>query len=555
MDDISINNSCLDYRSNWGSRSSRPISSSDLSKQAEAIFQSVEPGSDIGDENEAFLSDSARQSSGLGEAVFDLPSRQSSPRTSHHSDEGISQLSLGSQDPPSPLEQRPSSPFTPLKMHSPFRNPSSVRAMQMDTTPPPFLPSSFSKNHNNVATSSRNGTPHSVTSRHSAMRSPSKRSPTKKVKKEYPLVLLHVTLLPIPALYSQEVMQSVLPDYVLENWKILRAKAADTVLERGILIPHPKEDYDLLEERLLESLDLKTPRILKCGHFHLDPVEEAEILGSETDEFDDDYDDKDVCEDCGRRIRNGHYGSGSGNRRWDIKLFAANGLMRAGAWSAAWREMERVDVEILPWMDEEMKRELELRSMDEHRQAEILQLEAIQETRKNKETSDARMREIYGDDLSQALNGSVEDGTTTSSPLYGIQDHRVPLGELLRNYLIHAVQDRRNLAILLLSTIILVMSLQLKSQPPIPSISTQAAHSTSTLATEEPAHSVVFTQDHQDIPTPSSSPLTTPFASLDGSVAASGNEISDNMLLYDDARVSSQPSYQSTVGVRGSNED
>ena len=117
-----------------------------------------------------------------------------------------------------------------------------------------------------------------------------------------------------------------------------------------------------MEERLLESLELKQPRILKCGHFHLSPEEEAEVLDSDDNSEADDADDLDICADCGRRIRDGRFGdAGTGSKRWDIKIFAANGLMRAGAWGTAWREMERVDVEILPAMEERMRRELEAR--------------------------------------------------------------------------------------------------------------------------------------------------------------------------------------------------
>jgi hypothetical protein len=41
-------------------------------------------------------------------------------------------------------------------------------------------------------------------------------------------------------------------------------------------------------------------------------------------------------------------GSRPSEGRWELTFYAANGLMRAGAWRAAWREMERVDVEIAP---------------------------------------------------------------------------------------------------------------------------------------------------------------------------------------------------------------
>lgn len=476
-------------------------------------------------EQEASLTGSAQQSSDPDEAVFEAASQHSSPGTSHHSDDDdemsefppdlpIGEAAISEQQ----QQHFSSSPYTPLKIRSPFRNPSSVRAMQMDTTPPHHLTSSpSSQQRYSVTAASRNGTLRSIRSSHSAVRSPSKLSPTKKLKKEYPLVLLHVTLLPIPIPYSPAVMESVLPHYLLQNWKLLRQKATPTVLDRGILIPHPKEDYDLLEERLLESLELKTPRILKCGHFHLSPEEEADVVGPDSDE-DDELADADRCDDCGRRIRDGRFGSGTGSKRWDIKLFAANGLMRAGAWGAAWREMERVDVEIVPWMDEELKRQMELQSLEEAEAEAFLRNSTSQHAyaaatgnpnraggaavRPNPTLSpapgmdEARMREIYGDNIAQAyvmdeLDADDANATTayppTTSPLshhhYQTeqvnqgqqhqaqpppaerrhQNPEIPLPILLRNYiyLLLSSQDNRNLAIGVLSFLVLLLTLRI----------------------------------------------------------------------------------------------
>ncbi|KAI4230358.1 MAG: hypothetical protein LQ349_006264 [Xanthoria aureola] len=448
------------------------------------------------DDDLTSLSGSAHHSSGPDEAVFDAPfSHRSSPQTSPHpsdDNESISSFFSGPREPSCPPDQQPSSPYTPLITRSPFRNSSSVRAMQLETTPPPFLPSSTqSRQRGAFPTPSRNGTPKSVRSGHSGIRmGSSKISPTKRlnVKKEYPLVLLHVTLLPIPEIYSALVMDQVLPSYLLENWKVLREKATDTVLERGILIPHPKEDYDLLEERLLESLDLKTPRILKCGHFHLDPDEEADIAGSESEDDDAD-DDADICDDCGRRVRDGRYGSGTGSRRWDIKVFAANGLMRAGAWGAAWREMERVDIEIIPWMDEEIKRELALRTEEERKHAALLQEEIVKSDEQRPNMDAERWREIYGDDMSAFADSKAEQ--TPSSPPdpapYRRQDE-VPLQDLLKNYLMAAAQDRKNIAIFVLTLLILYLSLAWAPTMPAPEVShrsvvpSSSAHSMSTSA-------------------------------------------------------------------------
>ncbi|KAL8953470.1 MAG: hypothetical protein Q9222_000674 [Ikaeria aurantiellina] len=437
---------------------------------------------------------SARHSSGPDEVVFDNNySRHSSPSTSHHSDdnESISSFFSGPLSASCPPENRDLPPYNTTQRRSPFRNSSSVRNMQMETTPPPYLPSPSSRNQSMFHLASRNGTPRSARSAHSGMRlSPSKMSPTKRttVKKEYPLVLLHVTLLPIPSTYSIEVMEQLLPAYLLENWKVLREKATDTVLERGILIPHPKEDYDLLEERLLESLDLKVPRILKCGHFHLDPDEEADFADSDADEFNDEDNDADVCDDCGRRVRDGRYGSGTGSRRWDIKVYAANGLMRAGAWGAAWREMERVDVEIIPWMDEEVKRELALRTEEERKHAALLQESSSRREDQSPTIDEDRMREIYGNDLPGFAENKEEHGQPPISNEPANYREEVPLQNLLMDYLLSAARDRKNIAIFMLSMFVLYLSMAWRSGPPTPSASYQPIVPTSAPSLSSPAN-------------------------------------------------------------------
>ena len=405
------------------------------------------------DDDEASLSGSAHHSP--DEAVFDHATRTSSPRTSNGSDDDELSI-LESHDG---SDYKKPSPITPNGNRPVFRNPSSVRAMQMDTTPP-HLASPGPQQRQKLYTPSRQCTPRSARSHRSVLSSPSKLSPSKKMRKEFPLILLHVTLLPIPLVYSQEIMESVLPPSMLENWKLLQEKATDTVLDRGILIPHPKEDYDLLEERLLESLELKMPRILKCGHFHLSPEEEADIApDSDDDDLDTDATDLDICVDCGRRIRDGKYGStGTGNKRWDIKLFAANGLMRAGAWSAAWREMERVDVEILPWMEEDMKRELELRREGEARARNEVREDGVGGL------DDERLREIYGGEAQAFVDGLIDETPATAemaareSQSVRRQQKDVPLWDLLRHYLCHVARDRRNIAIVLLSILVLFLS-------------------------------------------------------------------------------------------------
>lgn len=448
------------------------------------------------DDHDASLPGSGRHSSDADEAVFDDESHHSSPRTSHHSDDDISVLLPESKYE---ISDRPhaSSPYTPLKARSPFRNPSSVRAIQMDTTPP-YLSSPKSQQRYRFNTPSRNDTPRSVRS----YRSTTSRSPTKKVKREFPLVLLHVTLLPIPVSYSPAIMQKVLPSHILENWKLLQEKVTDTVLERGILIPHPREEYELLEERLLESLELKVPKILQCGHFHRDEDEGPHKNLSDHDDVDSD-DDADICDDCGRRVRDGRFGTGTGTKRWNIKVFAANGLMRAGAWAAAWREMERIDVEIIPWIDEDMKRQLELQNQEEAtRIPQQVQENQGQSPRAASTMDEARMREIYGDEPQPYIDGSEDElsklhencvspspdlqhehqsrpestsdsrQTRPESPLnsqYQRQTYAeaIPLEVLLRNYIYLAAQDRRNIAIFFLSLLVLFLALSKSAAVPL----------------------------------------------------------------------------------------
>ncbi|PLN83454.1 hypothetical protein BDW42DRAFT_164947 [Aspergillus taichungensis] len=259
-----------------------------------------------------------------------------------------------------------------------FRKPSSVRAMQMHTedegdddflTPP----------------KRRSGARLSDISMRSAGSSPIKRSPyyspggsasKPKPKKEYPLVLLHCTLLPpslpIPGLTDtpdQKILREVLPREYWRRWKLLQEKVGSGVLrDRGVLISHPEDMYDLLEDRLLESLELQRPRF-DHGHFlggdEAGSEEEEETLHGEESATDDEQGEP--CPDCGGRVVR-HRDTG---RKWEIKVFAANGLMRAGAWAAAWREMEKVDVEVGLWLPSEVRRELEKRLIEN----EIYQME------------------------------------------------------------------------------------------------------------------------------------------------------------------------------------
>lgn len=179
--------------------------------------------------------------------------------------------------------------------------------------------------------------------------------------KRFPLILLHITALPLSISWTHQSMRETLPQQILDNLQLLKSKLSATVLKRGILIPHPRDDYELLEEKLLEALDLEEPRISKCGHYRNRHSTDSDLttatsgadsgVGSSVEDGSDD----EHCSTCHHHL----LAAGSGKRKWAIKVYAANGLMRASAWHAAWSEMERVDVEIMPWIKDELRIKLD----------------------------------------------------------------------------------------------------------------------------------------------------------------------------------------------------
>ncbi|ESZ90428.1 hypothetical protein SBOR_9193 [Sclerotinia borealis F-4128] len=249
----------------------------------------------------------------------------------------------------------------------PFRTPSDIRAMQMYSPAPSLFSTPQSSKRRQNPTVSRLGTPSG--SQFSKSRTPNR---FKKNREEPPLVLLHVTVLPLQWQYSKAIVAPELPANlynIREAYYLLQEKLSDTILTRGILLPHPQESYECLEERFLDALELPVrPRakILRCGHY----------MGPNTTSSDDDSaDEKDSgfgstgrfktkpdkvwCDICRRDVKYEDDDLDEDDKKFNIKIFASNGLMRAGAWAAAWREMERVDVEIepfvQPWMVEDME--------------------------------------------------------------------------------------------------------------------------------------------------------------------------------------------------------
>jgi hypothetical protein len=254
-------------------------------------------------------------------------------------------------------------------------------------------------------------------------------------------------------------LKEVLPEEYWNRWKTLEEKVLGDgeVRTRGVLIPHPKADYDLLEERLLESLELERPRV-RSGHFL--GVEGGKVESAE-EENEAESTRSSQCPDCGKAVATGV----EMERKWEIKVYAANGLMRAGAWGAAWGEMEKVDVEVGVWMPVEVRREVEARLHD----MGYTGLEEDDTVHGDMEESEEerRRREIYGSsapDPQEKVDGLFNEEDHASGPQSDEQHPHpatvqhpptVDLQLLLVRYLKALAQDRRNMVIALLGMIVL----------------------------------------------------------------------------------------------------
>jgi hypothetical protein len=363
-----------------------------------------------------------------------------------------------------------------------FRNPSSVRAMQMRDEEP------FDSDLDTTPHHRRSGSRTSNFSRRSVNASPTKRSsrstPQKtpspsKLKKEFPLVLLHCSLLP-PTLAlkthitNEALMEEVLPDEYWRRWKILQDKVGEDneVRTRGVLIPHPRDDYDVLEERLLESLELERPRIRK-GHYMAGTTDIDSGLGTESERDTENESDLEgqtavagskppKCADCGKRVPR----EVELDRKWEVKVYAANGLMRAGAWAAAWSEMEKVDVEVSVWMPEAVRRDVDARL----KELGVFGIETVQHEHEDSfvETEEERReREIYGrpSHEQETIDGRSDErsqGHIPENTLFGHPEQLHPRSDLQTlafRYVCGAMQDRRNIFMTLLSMLVLFLAL------------------------------------------------------------------------------------------------
>jgi hypothetical protein len=367
------------------------------------------------------------------------------------------------------FDRPPQSIRTIRQREAAFRKPSSVRAMQMHTED--------EADEDEFLTPPR---------RRQGMRSPGtsplKRSPyyspktsqTKpSVKKEYPLVLLHCTLLapslPVPGaseLQNQKIVEEVLPPQYWKRWRRLQDKVGSGVLrDRGVLISHPEDLYDILEERLLESLELQRPLVHRghfIGHEEADPGSEGEV--SDREESETDGEQGDECPDCGGRV----FHQRDTNRKWEIRVYAANGLMRAGAWAAAWKEMEKVDVEVGVWLPSDIRRTLEKRLAEEQmavstehvhpamsfNDAEKLGMDPrrLSVQTHSRTFSDAGSFRSSGPPIQSQLEDKQPDLLQVN------QEYEIALRTLLINYIRVLAGDRRNVALVFMSILVIFLA-------------------------------------------------------------------------------------------------
>lgn len=439
------------------------------------------------------------------------------PLTDYEDGDHMDPKSSGHAD--SPVRKPGSSAYM-----SAFRNPSSVRALQLgeseftdtdvQSTAGSHRPRKSSKIPS-FRTRSPASTQSSPTKRLSRPATPQLRS-SSKLKKEFPLVLLHCTILS-PAVstrmphVSEEIYEAVLPEEYKKRWRILQDKVAKNTetRQRGVLISHPHEDYELLEERLLETLELERPRIRQhhfLGTKSTDGIDSGFESSSQAEESSDsELEPKEKCPDCGKVMSCNI----EQERKWMVKVYAANGLMKEGAWAAAWQEMEKVDVEVGIWMPEEVRMEVEERltalqaqheaekSVDEGPPSFNRRLRS--KSGRTKLRQEERMKEIYGEagraKTQDEIDGLTEepksaqhkdseakvtlpkDEPRVSSESSATPDRRPhvtfapepvsrsscnqpDISSLIQHRLKNIMQDQKSLIIILLSMIILFFTIQ-----------------------------------------------------------------------------------------------
>lgn len=441
----------------------------------------------------------------------------------------------------------PDEAFVPTIRGTPrpaFRSPSAFQPNQMHS-PPPSVTGSTGRRTPRTSIS-RLGSP-------STQFSP-KKTPPRFKRNTPPLVLLHVTLLPLRWPWGQ-VIENARPSELSkagqalrEAWRQLQDRVGDTVSDRGVLLPHPQNDFEVLEERLLEAVELplrRRARILECGHY-LGPANEMSLV-EDMDSEDEDYEGKPAggsrqkhwCSTCRSDI---HFDSLGEGKVFRTKVYASNGLMKAGAWEACWKQMERVDVEIEPIVDQSILDELEQLATVQERVAleeelqESLQGEARyrdelfeEEDTVHMETSpmpdveyadtpesdhsrhrdEERLREIYGDEPSMptpqmdstTAKSEAEEyisKETPPSPTVEAMERRksrqqayksASLPELVMEAAKVFFQDRKNGAIVLLGVLVMMLAVRTGGAPPTSHIANSIATENSQVPSMAETHS------------------------------------------------------------------
>ncbi|KAL1864688.1 hypothetical protein Daus18300_007490 [Diaporthe australafricana] len=336
------------------------------------VFSDRSPRTSIHSSDEHFDGDSVEAMTEKGDQSPYVRSRVTS---------GVSMSGASEVSDHSRLSRYDKEDFVPTsRVNRPaFRSPSSVRAMQMSSPTPSIYssPTRVAKRQHGLPTISRLGSP-SVSAQypHKGRSTPSRL----KRPEPAPLILLHVTLLPLRWAYGEVVNYfegKKIPPVSFSSegiknlrvaWRQLQDRLGDTEMERGILLPHPQNDYEVLEERLLEALELplrRRARILECGHY-LGPSSEMTASSDIEDDSEgtSDVEDSEAsgrkekrhwCKTCRGDIKYEELGS---ERVFRIKVYASNGLMSPGAWDACWKEMERVDIEVEPITGSPIQQEL-----------------------------------------------------------------------------------------------------------------------------------------------------------------------------------------------------
>uniref|UniRef100_A0A093W1C0 Uncharacterized protein n=1 Tax=Talaromyces marneffei PM1 TaxID=1077442 RepID=A0A093W1C0_TALMA len=266
---------------------------------------------------------------------------------------------------------------------------------------------------------------------HSAGNTPRRSLP---IKRENPLVLLHCNILqptvvlgPGVSLPDRQILEKVLPPQYARRWELLEENISGSGLlrDRGLLIQHPQEDYGLLEERLLESLELEKPR-LENGHYNNHKASESENETGEEEPDHPNQQDKGGCVDCGC-----HMNHRDDRRKWDVKFYAANGLMKEGAWTAAWKEIERVDVQVSLWLPYEVKSEVEKKIKAEILVAEELKRIKEAEAMVNEPQPSSQIK-ISQDEIDGLDDGLRSTTKNVATQVTHTTEHGIPTFERAR---------------------------------------------------------------------------------------------------------------------------